>query len=59
MVKIRAYRDSDHDQVVALWREVFPNAPRLNDPVADIARKLDVQPELFPVARLFTLPKMR
>ena len=49
---IRAYRDRDHDEVVALWRRVFPNAPPRNDPVRDIARKLQVQPELFLVAEV-------
>ena len=48
--EIRAYRESDHDEVVALWEEVFPDAPPRNDPARDIARKLAVQPELFLVA---------
>jgi ribosomal protein S18 acetylase RimI-like enzyme len=47
---VRPFCNEDHDAVVALWREVFPNAPPRNDPVLDIARKLDVQPELFLVA---------
>ena len=47
---VRAFRESDHDQVVALWRAVFPNAPPRNDPVLDIKRKLTVQRELFLVA---------
>ena len=47
---IRAFRESDHDGVVALWRAVFPDAPARNDPVLDIRRKLAVQPELFLVA---------
>jgi hypothetical protein len=49
-VEIRAFRVTDHDQVVDLWRSVFPDAPRRNDPVRDIRRKLTVQPELFLVA---------
>lgn len=38
--------------VIALWREVFPDAPPWNDPEADICRKLRVQRELFFVAVL-------
>jgi len=47
---VRPFCKQDHDAVVALWREVFPNAPARNDPVRDIRRKLEVQPELFLVA---------
>ena len=47
---IRPYLESDESQVVALWREVFPNAPPLNQPEADIKRKLTVQRELLLVA---------
>jgi ribosomal protein S18 acetylase RimI-like enzyme len=49
-MQIRAYRSSNHDEVVALWRLVFPDAPPRNDPVLDVRRKLMVQPELFLVA---------
>ena len=49
-MQIRTYRDSDHDDVVSLWKGVFPDAPARNDPVRDIARKLKIQPELFLVA---------
>ncbi len=49
---VRAYRGEDHDAVVRLWRTVFPNAPARNDPVLDIRRKAEVQPELFLVAEL-------
>lgn len=49
-MQVRAYKEADHDQVVALWRTAFPDAPARNDPVRDIARKLAVQPELFLVA---------
>jgi ribosomal protein S18 acetylase RimI-like enzyme len=49
-LEVRAYRNQDHDAVVALWRRVFPNAPRRNDPLGDIRRKLEHQPELFLVA---------
>lgn len=48
--EVRAFASSDHDAVVALWREVFPSAPARNDPARDIARKRRVQPELFLVA---------
>lgn len=51
-LEISAYRDSDQDGVVALWREAFPDEPPHNDPVAVIRRKLAVQPELFLVARV-------
>jgi ribosomal protein S18 acetylase RimI-like enzyme len=47
---IRVYRENDRGGVVALWREVFPDAPPHNDPATDIERKLAVQPELFLVA---------
>jgi len=50
VIKIRRYRSSDERAVAALWREVFPDAPAWNDPESDIARKLEVQPELFFVA---------
>jgi ribosomal protein S18 acetylase RimI-like enzyme len=49
-VEIRPFGEEDHDAVVALWREVFPGAPPRNDPLRDIARKLEVQPALFLVA---------
>ncbi|MCK4512005.1 GNAT family acetyltransferase, partial [bacterium] len=50
-VEIRPYRDEDLPAVVELWRVVFPDAPPWNEPAADIARKLEVQRELFVVAR--------
>jgi ribosomal protein S18 acetylase RimI-like enzyme len=49
-MQIRTYRDSDHDDVVSLWKVVFPDAPARNDPVRDIARKRGIQSELFLVA---------
>ena len=49
-VEIRAYENADHDDVVQLWRLVFPNAPARNDPVLNIRRKLQAGPELFLVA---------
>ncbi len=49
-MQIRPYRESDEQPVVALWREVFPDAPPWNDPRRDVARKLFEQRELFLVA---------
>ena len=43
---VRAYREADQDDVVALWRECELVRP-WNDPVKDIRRKLAVQRELF------------
>src|SRR3954447_7455781 len=43
---LRPFRESDEDQVVALWRECGLTRP-WNDPHQDIARKLQVQRELF------------
>jgi ribosomal protein S18 acetylase RimI-like enzyme len=51
-LEIRPYRDADLDEVVALWRRVFPNAPPHNDPSVVIRKKLTVQRELFVVAVL-------
>jgi ribosomal protein S18 acetylase RimI-like enzyme len=48
--EIRTYTASDQDNVIDLWRSVFPEAPAHNDPTLDIHRKLTVQPELFLVA---------
>jgi len=50
-VKIRAYLPADEAGVVALWRECGLIRPQ-NDPHKDIARKLQVNPELFLVAEL-------
>jgi ribosomal protein S18 acetylase RimI-like enzyme len=49
-LEVRGYLRTDHDAVVSLWRSVFPDAPRRNDPVRDIQRKLEHDPELFLVA---------
>ena len=43
-------RHLDARGLVALWREVFPNAPAHNDPHTDIQHKLTVQPDLFLLA---------
>ncbi|CAB3759292.1 GNAT family acetyltransferase [Paraburkholderia solisilvae] len=53
-VSIRAFAESDTDQVVALWRDAFPEyrdatRPQRN-PHLSIANKLATQPELFFVA---------
>ena len=50
-LQIRAYRESDQDVVVALWRECGLVRP-WNDPVKDILRKLQVQRDLFLVGTL-------
>jgi ribosomal protein S18 acetylase RimI-like enzyme len=50
VVEIRPYQPADEDEVIELWRAVFPNAPPHNDPGEDIRTKLAVQPELFLVA---------
>ncbi len=50
-LQIRAYRESDQDAVVALWRECELVRP-WNDPVKDIHRKLCVQRDLFLVGTL-------
>ncbi|MCG8589868.1 MAG: GNAT family acetyltransferase [Proteobacteria bacterium] len=47
---IRTYRDEDHESVVQLWRQVFPDAPARNDPVQDIRRMMRAQPDFFLVA---------
>ncbi|KAB1654521.1 GNAT family acetyltransferase [Pseudoclavibacter chungangensis] len=48
-IEVRAFRPDDADAVVDLWTESGLVRP-WNDPRRDIARKLDVQPELFLVA---------
>ena len=50
-VEIRAYRESDQDAVVALWRECGLVVP-WNDPLQDIHRKLRFQREMFLVGSL-------
>lgn len=46
---IRAFEDADTEAVVALWHDAGLTRP-WNDPYLDIARKREVQPELFLVA---------
>ena len=50
MIEIRPYKRTDEQEVIELWRTVFPNAPAHNDPGDDIRSKLKIQPELFYVA---------
>jgi ribosomal protein S18 acetylase RimI-like enzyme len=49
-IEIRTFTASDQDNIVDLWRIVFPEAPPHNDPTLDIHRKLAIQPDLFLVA---------
>jgi ribosomal protein S18 acetylase RimI-like enzyme len=49
-MELRPYEEADEAAVVALWREVFPDEPAHNVPEEVIARKLEVQRELFFVA---------
>ncbi|WP_093552850.1 GNAT family acetyltransferase [Pseudoduganella namucuonensis] len=43
---VRPYEESDQSRVIALWRDCGLTRP-WNDPSKDIARKLNVQRELF------------
>lgn len=45
-MKIRAYKESDKDEVISLWNECGLVAPQ-NDPAKDIERKLKVDRDLF------------
>lgn len=47
-MQVSAFEEGDTDEVVALWRLCGLVRP-WNDPHRDIARKLEVQRELFPV----------
>ncbi|MBN9613609.1 MAG: GNAT family acetyltransferase [Actinobacteria bacterium] len=48
-LRIRVFAPEDTDRVIELWQACGLTRP-WNDPRADIARKLTVQPELFLVA---------
>ena len=50
-LEIRGYRESDQEDVVALWHECGLVVP-WNDPVKDITRKLQVQRDLFLIGSL-------
>ncbi len=45
-MQIRTYQPQDQDAVIKLWQACALTRP-WNDPAKDIARKLQVQPELF------------
>jgi ribosomal protein S18 acetylase RimI-like enzyme len=47
---VRPFQTDDEPEVVALWREVFPDDPPHHDPAACIQLKVAEQPELFFVA---------
>lgn len=49
-IEVRPYVSGDHDELVALWRDVFAGDPPWNEPSGMIQRKLTVQPELLLVA---------
>jgi ribosomal protein S18 acetylase RimI-like enzyme len=51
-LEVRAFREADEAQVVALWTRVFPENRPWNQPAAYIQRKLAVQRELFLVGVL-------
>ncbi len=50
-MKIRAYKSTDENAVIDLWRRCGVLAPQ-NNPLVDIQRKLDDSPELFLVGTL-------
>jgi ribosomal protein S18 acetylase RimI-like enzyme len=50
-MQIRPYEPSDQEPVIDLWRQCDLVRP-WNDPAKDIARKLDVRPDLFLVGRI-------
>ena len=50
MFDVRPYQSADEDELVKLWRLVFPDAPAHNNPQNDIRMKLGIQPELLFVA---------
>lgn len=49
---IRAFHESDEEQVIALWRTAFAADPPWNEPTEIIRRKLEVQRDLFLVGEL-------
>ena len=50
-MQVRPFRAEDEDRVVTLWRRCNLVRP-VNDPHADIRRKLTVRPELFLVGEV-------
>ena len=51
-MEISVYKDSDEREVAQLWLTVFSDAPVWNKPSEDIKRKLEIQRELFYVAKI-------
>ena len=51
-MSIRAFRNADRPQLLALWARVFPDDPPWNAPEVLIENKLKVQPELLFVGEL-------
>ena len=51
-VVIRSFEVQDHDEVVSLWKDIFPDDPPWNEPTNVIRRKLTVQPDLFLVGHV-------
>jgi len=49
-MNIRPYQENDERQVTNLWQVCFPDQPSHNKAGEDIARKLNIQRELFLVA---------
>jgi ribosomal protein S18 acetylase RimI-like enzyme len=49
-VQVRPYEDADERAVIALWREVLPDAAPHNDPATSLRLKLAVGRDLFFVA---------
>ncbi|MBU8934543.1 MAG: GNAT family acetyltransferase [candidate division Zixibacteria bacterium] len=49
---VRPYELSDEEAVVALWNVAFPDPAPHNDPQTAIARKQEIQRELFFVATI-------
>jgi ribosomal protein S18 acetylase RimI-like enzyme len=50
-LKVRAYQKEDLDELIALWRQCGLVAAQ-NNPIKDIERKLEVDPDLFLVGVL-------
>jgi ribosomal protein S18 acetylase RimI-like enzyme len=49
-IAVRAYRVEDEEAVVALWADVFGYEQARNNPLLDVRRKRDAQPEFFLLA---------
>ena len=49
---VRPYRQTDRQQLEALWNRVFPDDPFWNAPASMVETKLKVQPELLLVGVL-------